>query len=112
MGFIASILPSAAPASSHRLCSEIMRRYTLRKRASAMEHTREAILAAARARLARVGYAALRVDDVAKRARVSRRTVYAHFRSRELLADAALAERVAALRERVARWRPRSSDAN
>jgi AcrR family transcriptional regulator len=36
--------------------------------------------------------------------------VYAHFRSRELLADAALAERVAALRERVARWHPRSTD--
>jgi AcrR family transcriptional regulator len=89
-----------------------MRRYTLRKRAAAMERTRDAILAAARARLARVGYAALRVDDVAKRARVSRRTVYAHFGSREVLADAALAERVAALRERVARWHPRANDAS
>jgi AcrR family transcriptional regulator len=99
--------------SSHIVCNEIqMRRYTLRRRAAAMERTRESILAAARARLARVGYAALRVDDVAKRARVSRRTVYAHFRSRETLADAALAQRVSALRDRVARWHPRSNDAN
>ena len=77
-----------------------------------MAHTREAILTAARARLARVGYAELRVDDVARRARVSRRTVYAYFRSRALLADAALEERVAALRDRVARWHPRSSEAS
>ena len=87
------------------------RHYTLHKRAVNMERTREAILAAARARLARVGYAALRIDDVARRARVSRRTVYAHFRSRSVLADAALAQRVSALRDRVARWHPRSSDA-
>jgi AcrR family transcriptional regulator len=97
--------------SSHTLCAEMARRYTLGKRATDMERTREAILAAARARLARVGYVALRVDDVARRARVSRRTVYAHFRSRSLLADAALDERVGALRDRVSRWRPRSSDA-
>lgn len=86
------------------------RHYTLRKRAAQLQRTREAILAAARGRLARVGYAALRVDDVARRARVSRRTVYAHFPSRAVLADAALRERVNALRDRVARWHPRSSD--
>ncbi len=86
------------------------RRYTLRRRALAVERTRQAILVAARARLARVGYAALRVEDVARRARVSRRTVYAHFPTRAGLADAALRERADALRDRVARWRPRSSD--
>jgi AcrR family transcriptional regulator len=48
---------------------------------------------------------------VARRARVSRRTVYAHFPSRSVLADAALAERVTALAERVARWHPRSTEA-
>ena len=87
------------------------RRYTLRRRAIALELTREAILAAARAQLARVGYAALRMEDVARRARVSRRTVYAHFPTRAVLADAALRERADALRERVARWRPRVGDA-
>jgi AcrR family transcriptional regulator len=92
------------------MCSEMARHYTLRKRAAQLQRTREAILAAARGRLARVGYAALRVDDVARRARVSRRTVYAHFPSRAVLADAALRERVNALRDRVARWHPRSSD--
>jgi AcrR family transcriptional regulator len=86
------------------------RRYTMRRRAVTVARTRDAILAAARGRLARVGYTALRVDDVARRARVSRRTVYAHFPSRATLADAALEERVGALRERVARWRPRSAD--
>ena len=85
------------------------RRYVLRRRAVALLRTREAILAAARARLARVGYAALRVDDVARRARVSRRTVYAHFPTRAALAEAALRERCDALRERVARWRPRAA---
>ncbi len=87
------------------------RRYTLRRRALGVERTRQAILAAARARLARVGYAALRVEDVARRARVSRRTVYGHFPTRAALADAALRERADALRVRVARWRPRSGDA-
>ncbi len=87
------------------------RRYTLRRRAVALERTREAILAAARARLARVGYAALRVEDVARRARVGRRTVYAHFPNRADLADAALRERAEALSDRVARWRPRAGDA-
>lgn len=87
------------------------RRYTLRRRAVALERTREAILAAARAQLARVGYAALRVEDVARRGRVSRRTVYAHFPTRAILAEAALAERADALRDRVARWRPRSAEA-
>lgn len=88
------------------------RRYTLRRRALAVERTRDAILAAARAQLARVGYGALRVEDVARRARVSRRTVYSHFATRAILAEASLAERADALRDRVARWRPRSSDAD
>lgn len=87
------------------------RRYTLRRRAIALERTRQAILSAARAQLARVGYGTLRVEDVARRARVSRRTVYAHFPTRALLAEAALRDRADALRERVARWRPRSSQA-
>jgi len=91
------------------MCDE-MRRYTLRKRAVEMQRTRDSILAAARAQLARVGYGSLRVDDVARRARVSRRTVYAYFPARSFLADAALRERVSALRERVARWHPRATE--
>jgi AcrR family transcriptional regulator len=93
------------------MCSEMARSYELGRRAATMARTRDAILIAARGQLARVGYGALHVDDVARRARVSRRTVYAHFPSRAVLADAALAERVAALRERVARWHPRAGDA-
>lgn len=86
------------------------RRYVLRERAIAVERRRDAILNAARAQLARVGYSSLRIDDVARRARVSRRTVYAHFPTRAALADAALRERVDTLKDRVARWRPRSGD--
>ena len=98
--------------SLHTLCGEMARRYTLRRRAVAVERTRQAILAAARARLARVGYGALRVEDVARRARVSRRTVYSHFPTRAELADAALRVRADALRESVARWRPRANEAS
>lgn len=87
------------------------RRYTLRARAAAVERSRAAILAAARAQLAQLGYGRMRVADVARRARVAPRTVYAHFPTRPELAEAALRERANALRERVARWRPRSEDA-
>lgn len=86
------------------------RTYRLGERAVRVERSRRAILDAARRELARVGYARLRLDDVARRARVSRRTVYAHFRSRSALADAALRERSSALAARVARWQPRGAD--
>src|SRR2546428_12774994 len=111
MALIAVILQDDASDSSHTMCGE-MRHYTMRKRALEMERTREAVLAAARARLARVGYGALRVEDVARRARVSRRTVYSHFPTRAELADAALRVRADALRESVARWRPRANEAS
>lgn len=86
------------------------RRYTLRARADAVQRSRSAILAATRQELARVGYGALRVADVARRARLSARTVYEHFPSRAALAEAALRERADALRERVSRWRPRGTE--
>lgn len=100
-----------AVLSLHTMCSEMARAYRLGSRALARERTRAAILAAARRELARAGYRRIRVGDIARRARVSRRTVYAHFRGLAALANAALSEPVDALRERVARWRPRSSDA-
>lgn len=86
------------------------RPYTLRARAQAVERSRSAILAATRQELARVGYGALRVAAVARRARVSQRTVYDHFASRAALAEAALRERADALRERVSRWRTRGTE--
>lgn len=85
------------------------RRYILRARADAVARSRASILAATRQQLARVGYGALRVADVARRARLSARTVYEHFPSRAALAEAALRERADALRERVSRWRPRGA---
>lgn len=86
------------------------RRYTLGVRGVRLERSRAAIREAARRELARVGYAAMRIDDVARRARVARRTVYTHFPTREALADAALRERATSLSRQVARWRPRSGD--
>lgn len=46
---------------------------------------RDAILEAAVREFRRVGYRSARMDDIAARARVSKRTVYNHFSSKELL---------------------------
>jgi AcrR family transcriptional regulator len=58
------------------------RRYVQRARAEAADATRERILSAAEASFERGPLAAVRLDDVARRARVSRSTVYQLFGSR------------------------------
>ena len=64
------------------------RRYVQRARAETAEGTRNRILDAARATLERGPLGALRVDEVAKQAGVSRSTVYVLYGSRSGLFDA------------------------
>jgi AcrR family transcriptional regulator len=79
-----------------------------RERARRAARTANAIELAALREVARRGYHALRVADVARRARVAPRTVYLHSASKELLVEQALRTRAAAQIARVERWRPRS----
>jgi AcrR family transcriptional regulator len=58
---------------------------TPRKRAEKSAARREAILAAALEEFTARGYAAARLDDVAKRADVAKGTIYLHFRDKEAL---------------------------
>ena len=55
-------------------------------RARQREIREEAILAAAAELIGKVGYDAMSTDDVAARVGISKRTLYDHFRSKELLA--------------------------
>src|SRR5512134_3754170 len=64
------------------------RRYVQRARAEAAERTRRRILEAARATLERGPAGALRMDEVARTAGVSRSTVYELYGSRSGLFDA------------------------
>lgn len=79
-----------------------------RDRARSVAHTGAAIEAAALREVARRGYHALRMTDVARRAHVAPRTLYLHARSKEHLVGEALRRRAAAQIARVERWRPRS----
>jgi AcrR family transcriptional regulator len=79
-----------------------------RERARHAARTANAIELAALHEVARRGYHALRVADVARRARVSPRTVYLHAASKETLVEQALRRRATAQIARVERWRPRS----
>ena len=56
-----------------------------RKRADKSEARRQAIVAAALAEFCARGFAATRLDDVAKRAGVAKGTIYLHFRDKEAL---------------------------
>lgn len=60
------------------------------------------ILTAALAALTEVGIRRTSVEDVARRAGVSRATVYAHFRNKQALVTTVLQSNAAALRERLA----------
>jgi AcrR family transcriptional regulator len=71
------------------------RRYVQRARAESAQATRTRILDAAQASFERGPLAAVRIDDVAKRAGVSRSTVYQLFESRTGVLEA-LAERLRA----------------
>ena len=70
-----------------------------------------AIEQAALREVARRGYPDLRVVHVARRARVSPRTVYLHAESKDRLVEQALRRRADALIVRVERWRPSSQSA-
>ncbi len=85
------------------------RPYVQRERARRTARTEAAIEAAALREVARRGYGDLRMSDVARRARVAPRTVYARARSKEHLVENALRRRADALATRVERWRPRAS---
>jgi AcrR family transcriptional regulator len=56
-----------------------------RKRAEKSEARRQAIVAAALAEFCARGFAATRLDDVARRAEVAKGTIYLHFRDKEAL---------------------------
>ncbi len=56
-----------------------------RKRAEKSEARRQAIVAAALAEFCARGFAATRLDDVARRAGVAKGTIYLHFRDKEAL---------------------------
>jgi len=79
-----------------------------RERARATARTEAAIETAALREVARRGYAALRISEVARRAHVAPRTVYLHATTKERLVEAALRRRADALIGRIERWRPRS----
>jgi TetR/AcrR family transcriptional repressor of uid operon len=70
--------------------------------------TSAAIETAALREVARRGYHALRMTDVARRAHVAPRTLYLHALSKERLVEQALRRRATAQIARVERWRPRS----
>ena len=78
-----------------------------RERARSRARTGAAIEAATLREVAKHGYAGLRITDVARRARVSPRTVYLHAASKERLVDNALRRRAGAIVRRVERWQPR-----
>ncbi|MDP9264839.1 MAG: TetR family transcriptional regulator [Chloroflexota bacterium] len=86
-------------------------RYVQRERARGTERTAAAIQAAALRELSMRGYRALRLEDVARRARVARRTLYLHAASKERLVERALRGRAEGLVRRVERWRPRADGA-
>jgi len=85
-----------------------MRTYVQRERARSVARTSVAIETAALREVARRGYYALRMADVARRARVAPRTLYLHAASKERLVEQALRRRAGAQIARVERWRPRS----
>lgn len=57
---------------------------------NAMSHPREAVLDAADRLLARYGYQKMTMDDLAKEARIGRRTIYLYFKSKQEIALASI----------------------
>ncbi len=88
------------------------RRYVQRERARRTARTAAAIEGAALREVARGGYAALRIAEVARRARVATRTVYLHAPTKERLVEDALRGRAEALIGRIERWRARGETAD
>jgi AcrR family transcriptional regulator len=85
-----------------------IRSYDQRERARRRARTHAAIEAATLREAAKRGYAGLRMSEVARRAKVSARTVYLHAPSKERLVRDTLRRRADAIVRRVERWQPRS----
>ncbi len=84
-----------------------VRPYEQRARARGRARTRAAIEAATLREAATHGYAGLRMADIARRANVSRRTLYLHASSKERLLQATLRRHADAISRQVERWQPR-----
>src|SRR5882757_4307821 len=76
---------SVAQGASRRGAGRVATSPRPRKRAEKSEARRQAIVAAALAEFCARGFAATRLDDVAKRAGVAKGTIYLHFRDKEAL---------------------------
>ena len=85
-----------------------IRRYDQRERARGRARTHAAIESATLHEAAKLGYAGLRMAEIARRAKVAPRTVYLHAPSKEQLVRATLRRRADAIIRRVERWQPRS----
>ncbi len=83
------------------------RPYQQRARARGRAKTRAAIESAALREAAARGYAGLRMTEVARRARVSPRTLYLHAPSKQRLIQVTLRRHADAIIRRVERWQPR-----
>ena len=84
-----------------------LRAYRQRERARGRARTHAAIEAATLRESAKRGYAGLRMTEIARRARISPRTVYLHAPSKERLVRDTLRRRADAIIRRVERWQPR-----
>ena len=84
-----------------------VRPYQQRARARGRAKTRAAIEAAALREAATRGYAGLRMTEVARRAKVSPRTLYLHAPSKQRLVEVTLRRHADAIIRRVERWQPR-----
>ncbi len=73
---------AARPAAKGGRSAEANRKAPMVRRRDPV-HTQEKILAAAHAEFARKGYDGARVDEIVKRAKVSKNLVYHHFRDKE-----------------------------
>src|SRR5882672_11073967 len=73
-----------------------------RKRAEKSQARRQAIVAAALAEFCARGFAATRLDDVAKRAGVAKGTIYLHFRDKEALFEELIRTAIVPLVNRLA----------
>jgi AcrR family transcriptional regulator len=85
-----------------------IRTYDQRERARRRARTHAAIEAATLREAAKRGYAGLRMSEIARRAKVSPRTVYLHAPSKQRLVRETLRRRADAIIRRVERWQPRS----
>jgi AcrR family transcriptional regulator len=83
------------------------RPYVQTTRARSRARTRTAIESAALREAATRGYAGLRMTEVARRAKVSPRTLYLHAPSKQRLVQVTLRRHADAIIRRVERWQPR-----